>query len=194
MLILHYRHLSTLLQHSRHTLHKAQSEAAHMLLDEIVQALNLPHSPIVTAEKGRPYFKDLPTVDFSLAHTDGFAICALQSCDNGTIPRVGVDAEARTHYSDAEIKRFSLRFFGKHEQDYIENATDRQAAFTKVFVRKEAYAKYCGDGLGAHLSKTDTMAPEFEESKGVRFFSYLKKNIFISFCNSRECDEEPAFL
>ena len=175
-------------------MHKAQSEAAHALLFEIVQALNLPHSPIVTAEKGRPYFKDLPTVDFSLAHTDGFAICALQSCNNGTRPRVGVDAEKKTHYSDAKIKSFSLRFFGKHEQDYIEHAADRQAAFTEVFVRKEAYAKYCGDGLGAHLSKTDTMAPQFEKSKGVRFFSCLEKNIFVSLCLSRECDDGPAFL
>lgn len=165
-----------------------------MLLDEIVQALHISPSPIAKTEKGRPYFKDLPTVDFSLAHTQGFAICALQKCDNGTLPRVGVDAEAQTHYSDAKIRGFSLRFFGKHEQDYIEHATDRQAAFTEVFVRKEAYAKYCGDGLGAHLSKTDTMAPQFEESKGVRFFSYLKKNIFVSLCLSRECDEEPAFL
>ena len=50
-----------------------------------------------------------------------------------------------TQYSDTKIKQFSLRFFGKHEQDYIEHATDRQVAFTEVFVRKEAYAKYCGD-------------------------------------------------
>lgn len=193
MLILHYRHLP-LLQHSRGTLYKAQSEAAHMLLDEIVQMLHISPSPIAKTEKGRPYFKDLPTVDFSLAHTKGFAVCALQKCDNGTPPRIGVDAEAKTQYSDTKIKQFSLRFFGKHEQNYIEHAADRQTAFTEVFVRKEAYAKYCGDGLGAHLSKTDTMAPQFEESENVRFFSYLQKNIFISLCLSQECNEEPAFL
>ncbi|MBR3862558.1 MAG: 4'-phosphopantetheinyl transferase superfamily protein [Clostridia bacterium] len=193
MLILHYKHLSPL-PHNRCALHEAQSEAAHMLLEEVVQALHLPPSLIAKTEKGRPYFKALPTIDFSLAHTDGFAVCALQKCDNGTPPRVGVDAEAKTQYSDAKIKQFSLRFFGKHEQDYIEHAADRQAAFTEVFVRKEAYAKYCGDGLGAHLSKTDTMAPQFEQSNDVRFYSYLQKNIFISLCLSQECNEKPTFL
>ena len=193
MLILHYKHLPPL-QHSRCTLHEAQHEAAHALLREAAHALSLPLAPIVKTEKGRPYFKDLPTVDFSLAHTAEFAICALQKCENGTRPRVGVDAEAKTQYSDTKIKQFSLRFFGKHEQDYIEHATDRQVAFTEVFVRKEAYAKYCGDGLGAHLSKTDTMAPQFEKSKGVHFCSYLQKNIFISLCLSQECNEEPTFL
>lgn len=193
MLILHCKHLPPL-QQSRGTRHTAQSKAAHTLLQETAQALSLPPSPIIKTEKGRPYFKDLPTVDFSLAHTAEFAICALQKCENGTRPRVGVDAESITQYSDTKIKRFSLRFFGKYEQDYIAHAADCQTAFTEVFVRKEAYAKYCGDGLGAHLSKTDTMAPQFEESENVRFFSYLQKNIFISLCLSRECDEEPAFL
>lgn len=193
MLILHYKHLH-LFPNDRRALRDAQSEAAHKLLFEIADALHLPPSPIVKTDKGRPYFKDLPTVDFSLSHTEDLAVCALQKCENGTQPRIGVDAEICTHFSDAKITSFSLRFFGKHEQQHIARAADPKAAFTEIFVRKEAYAKYCGNGLGAHLTETDTMAPNFEQAKGVRFFSYQEENIFISLCLSYDCAEEPLFL
>ncbi len=172
----------------------AQSAAAHKLLDEVAAALRLPNAPVVTTDKGRPYFEGLSNVDFSLTHTSSLAACALQCSEGKNPPRIGIDAEVLTSLSDAKITAFSLRFFGKHEQDYLEHAADRRAAFTEIFVRKEAYAKQVGNGLGKHLSATDTGHPDFEQTAGVRFYKYRRKDIFICLCVSRNCDEKPTWF
>ena len=168
-----------------------QSAAAKELLLELAGALHLPHSPVAKTEAGRPFFCDLPTVDFSLSHASGLAICALYLREDGKPPRVGVDVEPLTHYTDSKITAFSARFFGKHEQEYLRQAKDRAAAFTEIFVRKEAFAKYCGDGLGTHLRSSDTMAPTFAKTQGVRFHISRKNNYFIALCLPRDCNEQP---
>ena len=172
----------------------AQSAAAKRLLCEVADALHLPSAPITVTDRGRPYFEGLSNVDFSLTHTKGLAVCALQQRQSDPPPRLGIDAEVLTDFDDAKIGAFSLRFFGKHEQAYLEGASDRPAAFTEIFVRKESYAKYVGDGLGKHLSATDTMHPDFEKSVGVRFYSYRKNGCFICLCVSRSCDEQPIWF
>lgn len=193
MLVLHYRHLDQTAQ-SKRLEYRAQSEAAHRLLQEILQELRLPITPLQKAEKGRPALEGQPTVDFNLAHTEGLAICALYQRKEAPPPRVGVDVEARTAYTEKKICDFAMRFFGKWEQRYVLTASDKAEAFTRVFVRKESFAKYRGDGLGAHLSKSDTLAPDFEKQEQVRFLAYREQNFFISLCLPSYCTETPVSL
>lgn len=190
MLILHHTCLSPLPE-DRKRARTLQSAAARELLLELARALHLPHTTIAKTAMGRPFFKDLPTVDFSLSHAGELAICALYVREDGKPPRVGIDAEPLTHYTDSKITAFSARFFGKYEQEYLGHANDRAAAFTEIFVQKEAFAKYCGDGLGTHLRGSDTMAPTFEQAKGVRFYTSRKSNYFISLCLPNDCNEQP---
>ncbi len=188
MLLLHYRALTDTYP-NRRTARAAQSAAARELVLEIARQLKLSDTIISKTAKGRPYFKAYPTVDFSLAHTDSLAVCALWQKTTGALPRIGVDVEKRTAYGDSRICDFALRFFGTYECHHVLLSKDMQAAFTQVFVRKEAYAKYCGDGIGAHLSCTDTLAPEFEASNGVHFLSLREGEHYIALCLPLTCTE-----
>ncbi len=172
----------------------AQSAAARKLLLGVTEKLGIKPSTILKTKEGRPYFKDLPLVDFSLAHTDGIAVCALWQADEETLPRVGVDVERLTRFDSKKISAFTTRFFGVHERSYVLGAKDQGAAFTEVFVKKEAYAKYRGDGIGMHLSRTDTHAPDFEVTHGVRFHALREGDYFISLCVSITCEEPPLDL
>lgn len=169
----------------------AQSAAARGLLLNVTEKLGIKPSPILKTEKGRPYFKDLPLVDFSLAHTDGIAVCALWQADGELSPRVGIDVEHITHFDSKKISAFAARFFGTHERSYVLAAKDQAAAFTEVFVKKEAFAKYRGDGIGAHFSHTDTYAPDFEATHGVCFHAARDGDYFISLCVTSTCAEPP---
>lgn len=197
MLVLHLAHISPQKEPSaleRREARAAQSALAHGLLDDVLKKLGIAPCPLLKTKEGRPYFKDLPLVDFSLSHTEGLAVCAFWQVDEEPPPRVGVDTERLSHFDSAKIEAFVNRFFGPSERRFVLSAKDRRAAFTHVFVQKEAYAKYQGTGLGAHLSQTDTCVPDFENENGVRFFAYREGEHFISLCVSSTCKEQPLFF
>ncbi|MBQ9802192.1 MAG: 4'-phosphopantetheinyl transferase superfamily protein [Clostridia bacterium] len=168
----------------------AQSAAAHALLDGLLQRLGMSEEPRAKNEHGRPYLKHRSDVDFNLSHTAALAVCALL-CDTSAQPRVGVDAEELVSYSEEKLAAFSARFFAPCEQQYVAGSITPREAFTRVFVRKEAYAKYRGDGLGMHLRNTDTLAPDFEQNHGVRFLTYREQDTFITLCLPQTCREQP---
>lgn len=164
------------------------SAAAHALLTDLLTDLDLPQALEKNAQ-GRPFLAACPTVDFNLSHTEELAVCALLQCEN--TPRIGVDAEALRVFDDEKAKAFAARFFAPYEQQHLAAAHDRAACFTRIFTRKEAYAKYCGDGLGKHLRTSDTLAPDFESAHGVRFYTYLHENTFITLCVPQSVHEKP---
>lgn len=165
------------------------SAVAHALLQKLLLELKLP-SALKKSPSGRPALAYCDTVDFNLSHTEGLAVCALLQSENA--PRVGVDAELLTTFDAERISAFSARFFAPYEQRCLATASDSAACFTRIFTRKEAYAKYCGDGLGAHLTATDTLAPDFESTNGVRFYAYRHENVFIMLCVPESVTVKPS--
>lgn len=197
MLILHWAHLISkggLSALDRQKRRGEQSDVAHGLLEDVLKNLGIAPTPLLKTKEGRPYFKDLPFVDFNLSHTDGLAVCALWQVDQAPLPRVGVDTERLSDFNNAKLEAFVNRFFGPYERRFVLSAKDRHTAFTEIFVQKEAYAKYRGAGLGAHLSQTDTCAPDFEKAHNVRFYAYREGEHFISLCVSSTCKDTPLFL
>ena len=190
MLFLRITHLTV--QQNKHAQRKAESAAAHRLLAELAEELALPEARIVTASKGRPYFEGLPSVDFNLSHASGLAVCALSHREGAVASRVGVDVEGTVTYTESKIATLTARFFGECERAFVANATDKAIAFTEVFTRKEAFAKYTGEGLGRHWSGTDTLHPDFERTHGVRFFTYPLKGHTLCLCASLEEQAPPC--
>ena len=190
MLFLHVKHLEV--QKNRQAEREQESAAAHRLLRDLTDELHLPPAPVATTDRGRPFFEGLPFVDFSLAHTSSLAVCALSCRKEGDLaPRVGVDAESRVRYTDEKIAALAARFFGKHEEEAVTQARDKATAFTAVFTRKEAFAKYTGEGLGRHWKGTDTLHPDFEAAHNVRFFTYAENGVTICLCTSRDEEQPP---
>ncbi|MDD4583743.1 MAG: 4'-phosphopantetheinyl transferase superfamily protein [Eubacteriales bacterium] len=105
-------------------------------------------TPIVRGTHGKPYFKDLPQVHFSVSHSGRYFGCSFE-----TFP-IGFDLE------DLGIKRLKImavakRFFTRQEYEYV--LTGGKKAFYEIWVRKEAYVKYLGKGIGFGLSRFEVM-------------------------------------
>lgn len=193
MLYLYATHLNA--PKDRHTQRKNEHAAAYRLLHDLAEILHLPDAPIVTTHQGRPYFVGMPSVDFSLSHTKELCVCALSYREGEIAPRVGVDAEEAVLYDEEKIAALCARFFGEHEKRYVEESKDHATAFTEVFTRKEAFAKYTGDGLGKHTRGTDTLHPHFEKNENVRFFTYREGNVAVCLCTShKEAISPPLIL
>lgn len=165
--------------------HEGQSRDAHALLARMLTAIGLPTAPILISDTGRPYLSGQGAVDFSLSHTSGLVLCALET--DGAA-RVGADVE-KIPTDAGKVQKLTRRFFAPCEQTYVLSAKEPCAAFAEVFTAKEAYAKFTGEGLALHLRRTDTQAPGFEAAHGVRFLRYAPQGYRVTLCVRKEATE-----
>lgn len=96
------------------------------------------------AERGKPYFPDLPEICFSWSHSGRYVLCALSRRP------VGVDLEI------VRPRRETLpgyAFTGAELAEYRAMGGGWPAFYT-LWTRKEAWCKYTGDGLRASWGQT----------------------------------------
>lgn len=86
----------------------------------------------------------------SFAHSDHLAICALSRQG-----RIGVDVEPLDRCS-MRAQDIADRCFSTGEQALLVAASDRCAAFLRIWTRKEALGKALGTGLNNHADALDT--------------------------------------
>lgn len=123
---------------------------------------------VLRTENGKPYLESgFPAL--GVTHSDSVVIIALHDTP------FGIDCEdigRRIPHLDALCKRF----FSKAEQAFVENGpeSEKEHRFLEVWVKKEAYVKYTGDGLQS-LSDTDTTAlpGHFENRSDEKHILYL---------------------
>ena len=106
---------------------------------------------------GKPMLADLRrAVEFSLSHCGEFSVVAVTSGSP-----VGVDVERMRH--GVRIDDLIRRFFSEREIEGLLSLPleDREAAFFRVWVRKEAYLKAVGGGVPAGLARFSvSVAPD----------------------------------
>ena len=146
-----------------------------------ISALSLLHragavGTLTYGEKGRPYFEER-TCDFSITHTQNHVFCAILDGEDSSA-RVGIDAEDLDRPDFTNLQELAARWFVGEEQTAFFSSPTKET-FLRIWTRKEAYAKYIGEGLRA-LSKIDTVALENEGR--IRFFDYREDTILISVC------------
>ena len=103
------------------------------------------NTKIVKTFKGKPYFKHIPDLFFSISHKDDLTVIAFSNYE------VGVDVE--------KIKKADLRVikrFLKEEADYITEC-DSDWRFFEVWTKKEAYLKCKGTGLSGGLKSVNVL-------------------------------------
>ena len=95
---------------------------------------------ICKGEKGKPYIQGV-NIHFSISHSENIWICAV--CDKN----VGADIQKirKSRYRD-----IADRFFTKAEKEYVDAFGEE--GFFEIWVRKEAYVKYTGSGMGQGFS------------------------------------------
>ena len=146
-----------------------------------ISALSLLHragavGTLTYDENGRPFFEER-TCDFSITHTQNHVFCAILDGKDSSA-RVGIDAEDLDRPDFTNLQELAARWFVGEEQKTL-LASPAKETFLRIWTRKEAYAKYIGEGLRA-LSKIDTVALENEGR--IRFFDYREGSILISVC------------
>ncbi len=88
---------------------------------------------VLLSDTGKPYFKDLP-IKFSASHSGKAVILAVSDREVGAdIQQIKPDAV-----------RIAPRFFTASECEYVGDDVMR---FFEIWTKKEAYAKWCGEGL-----------------------------------------------
>lgn len=104
---------------------------------------NLP--PIVTKERGKPYFLDSPWY-FSISHTRRHAFCALSDRE------VGIDAEELDRKVNLDLAE---KILSPREKAQFDVAPDKRRALLTFWVLKEAQVKRTGEGLRGYPNGTD---------------------------------------
>lgn len=121
-------------------------EAGRVLLARLYREVTGEPLPrIETAQRGKPYFADSPWF-FSISHTRAHVFCALARCP------VGIDAEEADRPVRPELVK---KVMSTSEYACWEQSTDRNRAFLRLWVLKEAAAKLTGEGLRGYPNKTD---------------------------------------
>jgi len=108
--------------------------------------------------KGKPMLRDYPEVHFSVSHSEKLWACAFSR------DPVGLDLEKRdsgiskrkTGNTEERYLRIARRFFSTEEFDYVKE--NGALGFYQIWVRKEAYGKYTGEGLFPSFKELDTVA------------------------------------
>ena len=84
-------------------------------------------------------------IRFNLSHSSDVALCAVTRCQD-----VGVDIEQVVE--DLPAERIAAQFFSPPEQCLVGESENPAEAFARIWVRKEAYLKATGRGIGSDLS------------------------------------------
>ena len=98
---------------------------------------------ITKGDKGKPYLKNYPNINYSLSHSGDYAICAFSDY------KIGIDIEKTDGYN----LKIAKRFFTDREYNHIVNAKDSKEEFFRLWVLKESFIKATGDGLSLPLNK-----------------------------------------
>ena len=120
--------------------------AGRELLTEVYRAhtgRELP--PIRVTDRGKPCFEG-DALHFSISHTKGHVFVALSDRP------IGIDAEERGRKIRLELAE---KVLSPAEKERYDAAADKRAALLRLWVLKEAWVKFTGDGLRGYPNHTD---------------------------------------
>ncbi len=135
---------------------EAQRRAAKEALDGLISdhAPQLMPYEIEHTDMGRPYIKGADNIDISISHTREYAACALSF--NGNI---GIDIEKTVKAN----MRVAKKYFREEEFEHISALSEEDAAnaFTALWTKYEAKAKYLGGGFADMRKDADAYVHTF---------------------------------
>ncbi len=143
------------------------------------EALSARREPLelISSPKGKPYMacrpgEETPPFYFSLSHSGDLVVCAVSDSE------VGVDVQAvKKNAGQTSSERIWRHFFAEEERELLSACADsqeRERLFYRLWVQKEAYGKYTGEGVaavlalspGLHAKELGIVMEEFEPAPG----------------------------
>lgn len=97
------------------------------------------------AENGKPYFPELPGLQYNLSHAGDYVVAAFSD------ESVGIDIAERRVCKDSLIRRCLT----EAEMGWLKGQVDRDEAFCRLWAGKESFVKWTGDGLRKDLRQVE---------------------------------------
>ncbi len=111
---------------------------------------------------GRPYLIGTEA-DFSISHSEGVAVCAVDFGADAVRLRLGVDVETQNGERNvSSMLRIARRWFSAGELQMLE-ATPTEDVFLQIWTGKEAVIKRSGEGLCAARGTDITQLAQAEK-------------------------------
>ena len=152
-----------------------ESLAAGLLCAYALGRRGVPRSAAVTLlPMGKPVLAGREDVFFSLSHSGRYILCAV-----GDGP-VGADVQ-----EPRSVRPSIARRFHPDEQDWLVSQPDWEAAFFRLWARKEAWVKAMSDERMLSLSEADVIHPR----PGLWFY----EDTLSGGCALAVCSREPDF-
>lgn len=144
--------------------------AAYEYCRETDTCANSLNENIARSAKGKPYFRDgIP--NFSVSHSENIWMCMFSE------KNCGLDIQV---VKKCSFEAISKRYFTKDEIDYVKKFG--LAGFFDIWVRKEAFWKFTGDGL---FGETPDLIDD--TGKLIRRITYKGKQVYVKpVCISEE--------
>ena len=148
------------------------------LLNAVRERFNNPEIEIEYSRRGKPELKGIDRY-ISVTTVEDKMIAVISE------GKIGIDGEHIARFSGetkTDFPAIAERFFTDEEADYVRDGEDTGVRFARIWIRKEAYAKYTGKGL--------TDFSNFSVNDGERFYGKINgvpiKLIKINFPGSSE--------
>jgi len=126
---------------------KIKQNADNMLIGEIFAktvikktfGIDISKQNFTYTEHRKPYLSDYPDVRFNISHSGEYVVCCVSN------KPVGVDIQKIGEYNSDVAKRVC----NEKELVQIENSSDKESEFTKLWTQKEAVLKMYGTGIAS---------------------------------------------
>jgi len=122
-------------------------------------------------EHGKPYLNDYGQIHYNISHSNRYVVCAIAEHE------IGIDIQNSVTWNDEKFMNLAKNFFSEKEVIAMSKSKDKRGFFIKLWVLKESYLKYKGEGLRLPLDKLE--------------FNVIGKN--IAFFNKDDADVLPYF-
>lgn len=122
----------------------------------------------------------LPDLHISATHTKNLVICAVGRENIGIDGEVPEERSAKISY-----EKIAARFFTERELNYVKQAGSE--GFFEIWVRKEAYMKYTGEGMAYGFKNIETRgASDFlEKINGCRVLFLKRDGLYFACAGGR---------
>ena len=103
---------------------------------------------IARTKEGKPYCKNMPEtakLHFSVSHSENIFACIFSE------ENVGLDVQ---HRRNINRNRIAARYFTDEEKELVSRDANE---FFRIWTRKEAYAKFTGEGLKSVMSRDSVL-------------------------------------